>query len=65
MLTDQLAAAATKSADAARDAAKKWKAENDALVACGTILQDIFGMFGIYAFTWFTARSGRRPRSPR
>ena len=58
---DQLAAVETKDAVASQDLARKWKAENDAFVARGTILQDIFGMFGIYAFTWFTARSGRRP----
>jgi MFS family permease len=58
---DQLAAAAAQEAGASRNLAKKWKAENDTLVARGTILQDIFGMFGIYAFTWFTTRSGRRP----
>ena len=39
---------------------KQWKAESDGLVGRGTLLQDIAGMFGIYAFTWFTARVGRR-----
>ena len=26
-----------------------------------TVLQDLAGMLGIYAFTWFTGRVGRRP----
>lgn len=38
----------------------RWKTESDQLVGRGTLLQDIAGMFGIYAFTWFTARAGRR-----
>jgi MFS family permease len=37
-----------------------WRREDDKLVARGTILQDIAGMCGIYAFTFLTARVGRR-----
>jgi MFS family permease len=40
--------------------AQQWKKQSDSLVARGTFLQDLFGMFGIYAFTWFTAHVGRR-----
>jgi MFS family permease len=38
----------------------RWKAEEDRLVGQGTVLQDLAGMCGIYAFTWLTARTGRR-----
>jgi MFS family permease len=38
----------------------KWHRSDDQLVARGTILQDTAGMFGIYAFTLLTTRTGRR-----
>ena len=57
---DQLALATTGNEAGAKDLAKQWRAESDRLVGRGTLLQDIAGMFGIYAFTFFTARVGRR-----
>jgi MFS family permease len=39
---------------------EQWKAEEDHFVALGTLLQDLAGMVGIYAFTLATARLGRR-----
>ncbi len=57
----ELARASTRDEAAARQLAKTWKAQDDSLVGRGTLLQDIAGMLGIYAFTWFTARVGRRP----
>jgi hypothetical protein len=39
---------------------RQWKAVEDRLVGLGTLLQDLAGMLGIYAFTLATARLGRR-----
>jgi MFS family permease len=39
---------------------EEWKAEEDHFVALGTLLQDLAGMLGIYAFTLATAHLGRR-----
>jgi MFS family permease len=57
---DQLAQASAPNRAEGRPLAAQWKAESDKLVGRGTLLQDIAGMFGIYAFTFFTARVGRR-----
>jgi len=38
----------------------RWQTEDDTLVARATVLQDMAGMLGIYAFTLLTARIGRR-----
>jgi MFS family permease len=60
MNLDQVAQTAAATPDSAPGLARQWRKESDSLVARGTFLQDIFGMFGIYAFTWFTASVGRR-----
>jgi MFS family permease len=55
-------AAATSSTDAlalARE--EQWRTIDDGYVAKATMLQDLAGMCGIYAFTLLTARVGRRP----
>jgi MFS family permease len=39
----------------------RWNAEDDGYVGRATVLQDIAGMLGIYAFTLLTTRVGRRP----
>jgi MFS family permease len=39
---------------------RRWKAEDDRLAAQGTLLQDLAGMLGIYAFTLTTGYLGRR-----
>jgi MFS family permease len=39
---------------------RRWKAEEDRLVARGTLLLDLAGILGIYTFTLVTARVGRR-----
>jgi MFS family permease len=39
----------------------RWKAEDDVIVGRATVLQDIAGMLGIYAFTLLTVYVGRRP----
>jgi MFS family permease len=57
---DQLAQTVTANRDEAQKLAAQWKGASDKLVGHGTLLQDIAGMFGIYAFTFFTARVGRR-----
>jgi MFS family permease len=57
---DQLAQASAPNREEGRQVAVQWKAESDKLVGRGTLLQDMAGMFGIYAFTFFTARVGRR-----
>ncbi len=57
----QLALATVGDDAGAKALARQWRMESDRLVARGTLLQDIAGMFGIYAFTFFTARVGRRP----
>jgi MFS family permease len=38
----------------------QWRAEDDKYVGRAAVLQNLCGMLGIYAFTWFTARAGRR-----
>jgi hypothetical protein len=57
---DELAQASTSNLDEARARLRQWKAEDDRYVGRATVLQDIAGMLGIYAFTLFTARVGRR-----
>ncbi|MBM3844654.1 MAG: MFS transporter [Verrucomicrobia bacterium] len=57
---NELAALVAADPAATAGIVKAWKAESDQLVGRGTLLQDIAGMFGIYAFTWFTSRVGRR-----
>jgi len=44
----------------ARALAARWRRENDTYVGWGTVLQDVAGMMGIFAFTLLTARVGRR-----
>jgi MFS family permease len=44
----------------AKALAAQWRRENDTYVGWGTVLQDVAGMAGIFAFTLFTARVGRR-----
>ncbi|MFO1023510.1 MAG: hypothetical protein U0903_22865, partial [Planctomycetales bacterium] len=39
---------------------QQWKTEDDTYVGRATVLQDLAGMCGIYAFTFFTGRVGRR-----
>ena len=39
---------------------QQWRAEDDTYVGRASVLQNLCGMLGIYAFTWFTARVGRR-----
>jgi MFS family permease len=57
----ELAAATTATPAAAQARLRAWQAEDDRYVGRATVLQDLAGMIGIYAFTWFTARVGRRP----
>jgi MFS family permease len=57
---DELARAATASPAEAEALAFRWKAEDDRYVGRGTLLQDVAGMVGIYAFTLVTGRVGRR-----
>jgi len=57
---DQLAAAVKGDQNEAKLQAKQWRAESDRLVGRGTLLQDVAGMIGIYAFTLLTTRYGRR-----
>ncbi|MGD9632954.1 MAG: MFS transporter [Pirellulales bacterium] len=59
-LTELAKIESTDSVDADQLAAQ-WHRADDQLVARGTILQDTAGMFGIYAFTLLTTRTGRRP----
>jgi MFS family permease len=56
-----LAKAAAGTPAEARSLLKEWHDEDDRYVGRCTVLQDLAGMLGIYAFTWFTARAGRRP----
>jgi MFS family permease len=56
----ELAATSTLDAEEARAKVHRWKAEEDRLVGQGTVLQDLAGMLGIYAFTLATAYLGRR-----
>jgi MFS family permease len=56
----ELAALSTPNAERAQAQVQQWKAEEDRLVAQGTLLQDLAGMLGIYAFTLVTSRLGRR-----
>jgi len=45
-----------------RDALKdRERSVQDAYVGYGAMLQDVGAFFGIYTFTWFAARAGRRP----
>jgi MFS family permease len=39
---------------------REWRAQDDRYVGRASVLQNLCGMLGIYAFTWFTARAGRR-----
>jgi MFS family permease len=55
-----LAKEATGSEGQARALAAQWKQENDRYVGRGTLLQDVGAFFGVYAFTMFTGRFGRR-----
>lgn len=56
----ELAQASSSNADESRQRLRMWKAEDDLYVGRATVLQDVAGMLGIYAFTFFTARVGRR-----
>jgi MFS family permease len=56
----QLAHALSSDEDEARTLRKQWQTEDDTLVGRATVLQDVAGMLGIYAFTLLTARIGRR-----
>jgi MFS family permease len=56
----ELAALVTTNPEQARALDQRWKAEDDRIVGRGTLLQDLAGMLGIYAFTLVTARLGRR-----
>jgi MFS family permease len=56
----ELAAVSTRDAEQAQGKVHEWKAEEDRLVAQGTLLQDLAGMLGIYAFTLATSYLGRR-----
>jgi hypothetical protein len=58
---DKVAQLSTVSPGDAAMTVAAWKKADDELVARGTILQDMAGMCGIYAFTLFTTRVGRRP----
>lgn len=60
MNVNELARFATGDPVKGAELVSRWKTESDRLVGRGTLLQDIAGMFGIYAFTWFTAHAGRR-----
>jgi MFS family permease len=53
-------AAAKQEAGSFAESEEGQRAEEDRLVAQGTLLQDLAGMFGIYAFTLVTAHLGRR-----
>jgi hypothetical protein len=55
-----LAAVGAQNPEQALARVQRWKTEEDQLVGRGTLLQDLAGMFGIYAFTLATARLGRR-----
>jgi MFS family permease len=59
---DDLARSALSGRDQAeaKALAAQWRRENDTYVGWGTVLQDVAGMAGIFAFTLFTARVGRR-----
>jgi len=56
----ELAAQTAGSEPEAAQLESQWRRRDDRLVAWGTVLQDTAGMCGIYAFTFFTARAGRR-----
>jgi MFS family permease len=59
---DQLAARVSKlpHMDTSAELVKQWKSENDQYVGQGTLLQDVGGFLGVFAFTLVTARIGRR-----
>jgi MFS family permease len=56
----ELAAVVDPNPDRVTATLHHWKIEEDRLVAQGTLLQDLAGMLGIYAFTVTTAHLGRR-----
>jgi MFS family permease len=56
----ELADAVGRSPQEAATLEAQWRTNDDQLVAYGTVLQDLAGMCGIYAFTFLTARKGRR-----
>jgi MFS family permease len=56
----QLALVVASGEDEARTLRRQWQTEDDTLVGRATVLQDVAGMLGIYAFTLLTARIGRR-----
>jgi MFS family permease len=56
-----LAAAAAPTQAEAGALLQEWRDEDDRYVGLCTVLQDLAGMMGIYAITWFTVRTGRRP----
>jgi hypothetical protein len=58
---NQLALATVGDEPGAKAMARQWRMESDRLVGRGRLLQDMAGMFGIYAFTFLTPRVGRRP----
>jgi MFS family permease len=60
MSLGELARATSSSETEAQELLQTWRTEDDRYVGRGTVLQDLTGMLGIYAFTWFTARAGRR-----
>jgi MFS family permease len=57
----ELARAASRTDDEAKMLLAQWRAEDDTTVGIATVLQDLAGMLGIYAFTLLTVRIGRRP----
>ena len=60
MSLSELAALEAKGPGEAPSLLREWRQESDRLVGRGTLLQDLAGMFGIYAFTWLTGSVGRR-----
>jgi MFS family permease len=56
-----VASAAAETEPQARALLQQWRDEDDRYVGRCTVLQDLAGMLGIFAFTWLTARVGRRP----
>ncbi len=56
----QIARQQTSDGAAAKQLEARWRADDDRLVGIGTVLQDLAGMCGIYAFTFLTVRVGRR-----
>jgi len=56
----QIAIRQTSNEAEAKQLESRWRAADDRLVGVGTVLQDLAGMCGIYAFTFLTVRVGRR-----